>query len=343
MARRGGAVHVVTTKRYYKGRTYSSHLLRRSYREGDKVKNETVGNLSHLPEHVVELVRQSLKGQAFAPAAEAFEITASAAHGHVQAVRSAMRKLGFEELLASRPCPERALVMAMVTARILAPRTKLATTRWWHTSTLAQDLGVASATEDDLYSAMDWLLDRQEAIEKKLVARHLRDDSLVLYDLSSSYFEGEKCPLAKLGHNRDGKKGKLQVNYGLVTDSRGCPTAISVFDGNTSDSVTLMPQIRKLQQKYGLKHVAAVGDRGMISTKAIEELKADGLDWVTALKSAQIRELLDGGHLQLGLFDERNLFELAHPEFPGERLVACRNPELAKMRAHKRLSLLAAT
>jgi transposase len=343
MARRGGAVHVVTTKREYKGKTYSSHLLRRSYREGDKVKNETVGNLSHLPDHVIEIIRQSLKGQAFTPAAEAFEITASAPHGHIQAVRTAMRRLGFEDLLAPRSGPERALVVAMVVARIVAPQTKLATTRWWHTSTLAEDLGVAGANEDDLYSAMDWLLARQEAIEKKLVARHLHEDSLVLYDLSSSYFEGETCPLAKLGHNRDGKKGKLQVNYGLVTDSRGCPVAISVFDGNTSDSVTLMPEVRKLQEKYGLKRVAAVGDRGMISAKAIEGLKGDGLDWITALKSAQIRELVDGGHLQLGLFDERNLFEIAHPDFPGERLVACRNPELAKLRAGKRQSLLEAT
>src|SRR5919199_4474481 len=181
MARRGGKVHVVTTKREYKGKTYSSHLLRRSYREGDKVKNETVGNLSHLPDHVIEIIRQALKGQAFAPAAEAFEVTASAPHGHVQAVRAAMHRLGFDELLASRPCPERALVVAMVVARIVAPQTKLSTTRWWHTSTLAEDLGVGEASEDHLYAAMDWLLARQDAIEAKLVARHLHEDSLVLY------------------------------------------------------------------------------------------------------------------------------------------------------------------
>jgi len=344
MAKRGGAVHVVTTKREYKGKVYSSHLLRRSYREGDKVKNETVGNLSHLPDHVVELIRQALKGEALVPVAEAFQINTSSPHGHVQAVRMAMRQLGFEDLVASHPGPERALVLAMVAARILEPQTKLSTTRWWHTSTLAEDFGVAEATEDDLYAAMDWLLARQEAIEKKLVARHLNEGSLVLYDLSSSYFEGETCPLAKLGHNRDGKKGKLQVNYGLVTDSRGCPVALSVFEGNTSDSVTLLPEVRKLQERYGLKRVAMVGDRGMISAKAIEELrKTEGLDWITALKSAQIRELVEGGHLQLGLFDERNLFEIAHPDFPGERLVACRNPELAKSRARKRRSLLDAT
>jgi transposase len=343
MARRGGAVHVVTTRREYKGKTYTSHLLRRSYREGDKVKNETVGNLSHLPEHVVELIRQSLKGHTFSPAAEAFEIVASAPHGHIQAVRAAMRHLGFDELIASRACPERALVVAMVTARIVEPQTKLSTTRWWHTTTLAEDLGVETSSEDDLYAAMDWLLARQEDIEKKLVARHLHEGSLVLYDLSSSYFEGEKCPLAKLGHNRDGKKGKLQVNYGLVTDSRGCPAAISVFEGNTSDSVTLLPEIRKLRERYGLKQIAAVGDRGMISAKAIGELKTEGLDWITALKSAQIRELVEGGQLQLGLFDERSLFEIAHPDYPGERLVACRNPELAKRRGRKRQSLVEAT
>jgi len=254
-----------------------------------------------------------------------------------------MRQLGFEDLLASRPCPERALVAAMVAARILEPQTKLSTTRWWHTSTLAEDMGVEAANEDDLYAAMDWLLTRQESIEKKLVGRHLNEGSLVLYDLSSSYFEGETCPLAKLGHNRDGKKGKLQVNYGLVTDSRGCPVAISVFEGNTSDSVTLLPEVHKLQQQYGLKRIATVGDRGMISAKAIETLKTDGLDWITALKSAQIRELVEGGHLQLGLFDERDLFEITHPDFPGERLVACRNPELAKQRARKRRSLIDAT
>lgn len=343
MATRGGAVHVVTTSREYKGKTYRSHLLRRSYREDGKVKNETVGNLSHLPDPLVEIIRQSLQGRAFTAADEAFEITASAPQGHVRAVRVAMERLGFEQVLASRPSPERALVVAMVAARILAPQTKLATTRWWHMSTLAEDLGVTGADEDDLYGAMDWLLERQEAIEKKLVARHLRQDSLVLYDLSSSYFEGETCPLAKLGHNRDGKKGKLQVNYGLVTDGRGCPVAVSVFDGNTSDSVTLMPQVRTLKEKYGLKRVAMVGDRGMIAEKAIADLKAESLDWITALKSAQIRALVESGHLQLGLFDERSLFELAHPDFPGERLVACRNPELAKLRAATRRSLLEAT
>ena len=344
MAARGGAVHVVTTSREYKGKVYKAHLLRRSYREGDRVKNETLGNLSHLPDHVVEMIRRALKGESFTAVGEAFEITSSAPYGAVKAVTVTMQRLGFAGLLGSRPCREASLVTAMVSARILAPNTKLATTRWWHSTTLAEDLGISDASEDDLYAAMDWLLERQPAIEKKLAARHIDEDSLVLYDLSSSYFEGSKCSLAKLGHNRDGKKDKLQVNYGLLTDSRGCPVAISVYPGNTGDAKTLMPQVEKLRQDFGIKRFAIVGDRGMISQKQIDELRAiDGMDWITALKNGQIRALMDAGKIQLGLFDERNLFELTHPDFPGERLVACRNPELAKLRAHKRTSLLDAT
>jgi transposase len=337
-------VHVVTTRREYKGKTYESHLLRRSYRDDGKVKNETVGNLSHLPADVIELVRRALKGETFAPAAETFEITSSVAHGDAKAVAIAMRKLGFSDLLASRSCREASLVTAMVAARIIAPHTKLATTRWWHTNTLAEDLGVADASEDDLYRAMDWLLEHQPTIEKKLAARHLDENSLVLYDLSSSYFEGTNCPLAKLGHNRDGTGHKLQVNYGLLTTSRGCPVAVSVYEGNTNDAKTLVPQVRKLKDDFGIKQLVIVGDRGMISQKAIDEIKdIDGLDWITALKNGRIRSLLDDGHLQLGLFDQRNLFELSHPDYPDERLVACRNAELAKLRKHKRQSLLEAT
>lgn len=344
MARLNRAVHVVTTTRAYKGKVYQSHLLRRSYREDGKVKNETVGNLSHLPGHVVELIRRVLKGEAFTPVGETFEVTASVAHGDAKAVLLAMQRLGFKHVLASRPCREADLVIAMVAARILAPHTKLATTRWWKTSTLAEDLGVATADEDDLYRAMDWLLERQPTIEKKLAARHLDEHSLVLYDLSSSYFEGTTCPLGKLGHNRDGTGHKLQVNYGLLTTSRGCPVAVSVYAGNTNDAKTLLPQVRKLQHDFGIKRLVLAGDRGMISQKAIEALREiDGLDWITALKTGQIRALLEGGQLQLGLFDERNLFELSHPDYPGERLVACRNPQLATLRRHKRESLLAAT
>lgn len=344
MSQRGGAVHVVTTRRRYKGRVYATHLLRRSYRAGAQVKNETLGNLSHLPEPLIELIRRALRGEAFVPVGERLEIVRSKPHGHVQAVRLAMQRLGFESLMASRRSPERDRVCAMVAARVLAPHTKLATTRWWQTTTLAQEYGVVESDEDDLYAAMDWLLQRQGLIERRLAARHLSEGALALYDLSSSYFEGTHCPLAKIGHNRDGKKNKLQVNYGLLTTRTGCPVAVSVYEGNTGDAKTLMPQVVKLREEFGLEHLVLVGDRGMISHKAIQELRElEGLAWITALKSSQIRRLIEGEALQLGLFDERNLFELTHPDYPGERLIACRNPELAKLREHKRRALLAAT
>jgi transposase len=343
MPTRGGAIHVVTTQRHYKGRVYSNHLLRRSFREGGKVKNETLGNLSHLPDSIVDLVRRALRGEAFVPVSERFEIVASRPHGHVEAVLHAMRRLDLAALLSSRPCRAADLVMAMVVARIVAPHTKLATTRWWHTSTLAEELDVADADEDDLYRAMDWLLARQDTIERKLAGRHLTSGGLALYDLTSSYFEGRCCPLAARGHNRDLKKGKLQVNWGLLSDRRGCPVAVSVFEGNTGDSTTFLPQADKLRQQFGLRHVVLVGDRGMICKAAIEDLRRQHFGWITALKSSQIRALLDDGTLQMDLFDERNLFEIEHPDFPGERLVACRNPELARRRAHKRAALIAAT
>jgi transposase len=344
MSQRGGAVHVVTTRRRYKGRVYATHLLRRSYREGERVKNETLGNLSHLPEALIEVIRRALRGEAFVPVGERLEIVRSKPHGHVRAVRAAMQRLGFESLIASRASCERDRVCAMVAARVLAAHTKLATTRWWRTTTLAEEYGVEEADENDLYAAMDWLLERQGSIERKLAARHLSDGALALYDLSSSYFEGTCCPLGKIGHDRDGKKNKLQVNYGLLTSRTGCPVAISVYEGNTGDTKTLMPQVVKLREEFGLERVVLVGDRGMISHKAIQELRElEGLSWITALKSTQIRSLVEGETLQLGLFDERNLVELSHPDYPGERLIACRNPELAKRRGHKRRALLDAT
>lgn len=344
MASRTGRAHVVTTTRKYKDQVYCSHLLRRSYREDGKVKNETLGNLSHLPDSVIDLIRRSLAGETFVPAGETFEISSSRAHGHVQAVALAMQRLGFAPLLASKPCRERDLICAMVASRIVCPATKLATTRLWHTSTLAQEFGVSDASEDDLYAAMDWLLAGQDRIQKKLAARHLKEDALVLYDLSSSYFEGSCCPLAKLGYSRDGKRGTLQVNYGLLTDERGCPVAISVHEGNTSDSTTFMPQVTRLREEFGMKRMVMVGDRGMISQKAIDEMSTDaGVAWITALRSSAIRTLVQQGHVQMGLFDERNLLEISSPDFPGERLVACRNPELAKMRVHTREDLLTAT
>jgi transposase len=319
-------------------------LLRESYREGSKVGKRTLANLSSLSASQIDAIRAALRGEALQPAAQSFEITASRSHGHVQVVALGMQRLGFASLLASKPCRERDLVLAMVASRILAPHTKLATTRWWHTTTLADDFGVASCDEDDLYAAMDWLLARQDTIQNKLAARHLSVGGLVLYDLSSSYFEGTTCPLAKLGYNRDGKKGLLQVNYGLLTDARGCPVALSVYEGNVSDSKTLLPELTRVREDFGVQQLVIVGDRGMISNKAIAELRgSEGIAWITALKSVSIRALVEQGQLQLGLFDERNLLELSSPEYPGERLVACRNPELAKLRAHKREELLAAT
>jgi transposase len=344
MPARTGTAHVVTTTRTYKGKVYRTHLLRRSYREGGSVKNETLGNLSHLPGPLIEIIRRSLQGETFVARGEVFEVTGSRPHGHVQAVAAAMQRLGFASLLGSKPSRERELVLAMVAARIVAPHTKLATTRWWHTCTLAADFAVVDANEDDLYAAMDWLLARQDTIQKKLAARHLHESGLVLYDLSSSYFEGTTCPLAKLGHNRDGKKGLLQVNYGLLTDARGCPVAVSVHEGNVADSATFMPEVQRLREQFGIEQLVMVGDRGMIGHATIAELREmNGIGWITALKNASLRALLEQGQLQLGLFDERNLIELSSPEYPGERLVACRNPQLAKLRTIKREELLAAT
>jgi len=344
MPTRTGAVHVVTTRRKYKDRIYETHLLRRSYRDGDKVKNETLGNLSHLPKPVIELIRRSLRGETFVPVTEAFEITRSRPHGHVQAVTTAMQRLGFAALVSSKACRDRDLVLAMVAARILAPATKLATTRWWHTSTLAEEFGVSDADEDDLYAAMDWLVERQNTIQKKLAARHLSDGAPVLYDLSSSYFEGTTCPLARRGYSRDHRRDKLQVNYGLLTDAQGCPVAISVHEGNTSDSLTFLPTVEQLRQDFAIERMMMIGDRGMISNQAIKAMrKSDGIDWITALKSVSIRSLINQEHLQLDLFDASNLLEFSSPDYPDERLVACRNPQRARLRAHKREELLCAT
>ena len=319
-------------------------LLRESYREGGKVRKRTLANLSDLSAAQIEAMRAVLRGEVAQAPGGSFEIITSRPHGHVQAVAACMRRLEFAALIGSKPSRERDLVTAMVAARIVNPQTKLATTRWWQTTTLAEQFGVSDASEDDLYAAMDWLLARQGLIEKKLATRHLRADGLVLYDLSSSYFEGHCCPLAKLGYSRDGKRGLLQVNYGLLTDPRGCPVAISVHEGNTSDSRTFMPAVQKLRDDFGIARMVMVGDRGMISSKAIEALREiEDVGWITALRSVSIRALVEQGHLQLDLFDQTNLIEISSPDFPGERLVACRNPQLAKSRAHKREDLLAAT
>jgi hypothetical protein len=319
-------------------------LLRESYRKGTQVRKRTLANLSALSAAQVDAIRRTLRGETLVPLADLFEIVHSHHHGHVQAIRIAMQQLGFESLIASRPSRERDLIVAMVMARIIEPTSKLATTRWWHTTTLPDIFGVADADADDLYAALDWLITRQAHIEKKLAARHLHKGGFVLYDLTSSYFEGKTSPLAALGYNRDGQRGKLQVNYGLLTDPRGRPVAVSVFAGNTGDPTTLMPQVEKLQKTFAIEQLVLVGDRGMISQKQINALKQRaGIEWITALKTGAIRKLVDGGHIQFGLFDERNLFEVTHPDFPGERLVACRNPQLALLRANKRQSLLDAT
>jgi transposase len=319
-------------------------LLREGYREGGKVKTRTLANLSKLPPEAVDAVRRVLKGDKLVNASDAFEAVASLHHGHVQAVLDAMGRLRFPNLIASRPCPQRDRVVAMVVARILEPDSKLATTRWWHLTTLPALLGVGDTDENDLYGALDWLLERQDRIQKKLAGRHLNEDGIALYDLTSSYFEGVTCALAARGHNRDGKKGKLQVNYGLLTDPQGVPVAVSVFKGNTGDPKTLGPQLDNIRKRFGIQRFVLVGDRGMITNKQVNVLRqCEGVDWISALRPEAIRKLLECGALQMGLFDERNLFELTHPDFPGERLVACRSPELAKRRALKRNSLLEAT
>ena len=321
-------------------------LLRESYREHGKVKSRTLANLSKLPREAITAVKRVLKGDRLVCVDDAFETIRSYLHGHVQAVLLTMRRLGFANLVSSRRQRERDLVLGIVAAGILKPErsSKLATTRWWHITSLPSELGIADADEDDLYDAMDWVLKRQDRIEKKLAARHLEDGGMALFDLTSSYFEGVTCPLAAPGHDRDGKKGKLQVNYGLLTDQRGCPVSVSVYKGNTGDPKTLLPQVEKARKDFGVKRLVIVGDRGMITQKQIDSLRGiDGMEWITALRSEAIKNLVESGAIQMGLFDERNLFELSHPDFPGERLVACRNPELASRRANKRKSLVEAT
>jgi transposase len=322
-----------------------AYLLRESVRDGKHVRKRTLANLSSLPIEQIEAIRRILKGERLGPVEDTLEVVRSRAHGHVAAVTTAMQRLGFAKLIDARPSRERDLVVAMVAERILAPEaSKLGMTRAFTDTTLGEDLDVVDADEDELYAAMDWLIERQEAIEKRLAGRHLESGGLVLFDLTSSYFEGVTCPLAKIGYSRDGKRGTLQVNYGLLTDARGCPVSVSVFEGNTADPKTLLPQVEKVRRSFGLDRMVLAGDRGMISNVQIEALaKLDGVDWITALKSGAIARLAEGGHLQLDLFDERNLISLTHEDYPGERLIACRNPALARQRAEKRRDLIAAT
>ncbi len=348
MASRGAAVHVATTRRRYGGRVYETHLLRRSYRENGKVKHVTLGNLSHLPSGALDAVRRALRGETLVSAEEHFECVRSLPHGHVAAVLGSLRELGLDRLVCARPCRERDLVVAMVVARLVAPASKLATCRAVSVETaetsLGEVLGVEDVREHELYSAMDWLLPQQARIEDELARRHL-SPTLVLYDVTSSYFEGRTCPLARRGHDRDKKPGKLQIVIGLLCNREGCPVAVEVFDGNTGDPTTLGPQVKKLRERFGLARVALVGDRGMITDARIRtDLDpVEGLSWISALRAPAIRRLVEQGAVSRSLFDERDLAEIRSQDFPGERLVVCLNPLLQEERSRKREELLRAT
>ena len=338
-------MHVVTTRRVSGDREYTTTLLRRSYREGGKVKKETLANLSHLPEEAIAAVRRVLGGEALAAAGDEFRVERSLPAGHVQAALVMARRLGLARLLDREPSRERDLCMAMICQRVIAPGSKLATARALGQTTLASELGIQGADEDDLYAALDWLVGRQERIEGRIARRHLTDGDLVLYDVSSSYFEGRCCPLAKRGYSRDGKRGTLQITYGLMCDRAGRPIAVEVFAGNVHDSQTLGSQIAKLKGRFKLKTVVVVSDRGMATAANLELLKdTDGAAWITALKAPQIKKLAAQGTLQPSLFDEQNLAEITHAEgYPDERLIVCRNPLVAAERARKREDLLTAT
>jgi hypothetical protein len=357
----GGKVHVVrVTKTGYvdkqgRRKDYSSAYLRRTYREAGKVKNETVANISALPDHVIDLIDAGLKGTPLVPAAEAVTITRSLPHGHVAAVTAMAGTLGLPALLgpAGRP---RDLALALIISRVVAPASKLSTLTWWADTTLGADLGAADASTDEIYAAMDWLAGRQDAIEAGLARRHLAPAAnparMALFDLSSSWLEGTQCPLAARGYSRDGKKGKLQIEYGLLTDPAGRPVAVRVFPGNTGDPAAFTQIVGVVRDKFGLRDMVMVGDRGMITSARIAALnqpedgtaRPDPYGWITALRAPAIRKLMaDDGPLQLSLFDQQDLAEITSEDFPGERLVACRNPVLAADRARKREDLLAAT
>jgi transposase len=324
-------------------------LLRESYRVGGKVKKRTLLNLSEWPHNVVEGLRALLKGAAVLPSGEdGITIKRSLPHGHVAAVLGTLRRIGLDQVLGPAGNRCRDLVVAMIVARLIAPVSKLATAKALDPATAASSLGsvlgLGDVDEDELYTALDWLLERQPQIETALARRHLENGTLVLYDVSSSYLEGRCCPLAQLGYNRDRKRGKLQIVYGLLCASDGCPVAIEVFEGSTGDPMTLAAQIEKVKQRFNLTHVVLVGDRGMITQARIDEdIKPAKLDWITALRAPAIKALLDAGAFQLSLFDERDLASVTSADYPDERLIVCRNPELAVARGRKREDLLAAT
>jgi Transposase DDE domain len=326
-------------------------LLRESYREGDRVKKRTLANLSDWPAHKIEALKAVLRGAGLATQAlaQAFEVVRSLPHGHVAAVVGTMHRLGFETLLASRRSRQREVCLAMVAARLIAPVSKLGLARALRSDTasssLAEALDLGDVDEDELYSAMDWLLGRQDRIEAALAKRHLAEGTLVLYDVTSTYFEGRHCPLARIGHSRDRRFDRPQIVFGLLTNAEGCPVATEVFDGNTGDPSTVLSQVRKLRERFGLERVVLVGDRGMITSARIEQdlRRAGGMEWITALRGPAIRKLADSGTIDMSLFDERDLAEVSSPDFPGERLILCRNPLLAAERKRKREELLEAT
>lgn len=319
-------------------------LLREAWREGNRIRKKTVANLSDWPEEIIEGLRLLLKGKKLFPVEELFEIERTIPHGHVQAVVETVKKIGLDGMISSKPCRERDLVLAMIAGRLLFPCSKLATTRMWHTTTLAEELRVADADENELYAAMDWLLGRQDRIENKLAARHLSCGDAVFYDVTSSYYEGKTCKLARHGHNRDGKKGLPIIVYGMLTDKEGRPVAVDVYPGNTGDSTTVPDQVEKMKHRFGLDKLILVGDRGMLTQTQIDKLKGyPGIAWISALRSHAIKKLVDTGHIQMSIFDETNLAEIDSPDFPGERLIACFNPLLAEERKRKREELLVST
>jgi transposase len=348
MPSRNGAVHVATTRRTYKGRVYQTHLLRRSYRQDGKVKHQTLGNLSHLPPDLIDTIRRRLRDQQPNEGGQ-WDIVRTLPHGHVAAVLGTLRDLGVDKLLAARPSRERELTIGMIVARVIGPASKLATTRAFNDETastsLSLELGFGDVHQRELYETLDWLGKRQQRIETKLAGRHLADGTLVLYDLSGSYYTGRCSGLVTYGYNRDGKRGVPQIVYGLLCNGEGCPVAVEVFKGNTADPKTLGAQIKKVRQRFGIKRVVFVGDRGMITSKRIdEELRdVDGLDWITALRADNIKKLVSQKVIEPSLFDDRNLVAVSSPDYPGERLVVCRNPLLADERGRKRNELLAAT
>ncbi|MFH1475817.1 MAG: IS1634 family transposase [Chloroflexota bacterium] len=337
-------MHVARVRRVHGGKEYVSVLLRQSYREGRQVKHRTLASLTALPETVVDAIERSLRGERLVPAGAAFRIRRSLAHGHVAAVLGLVRSLGLETLLDRRPSRRRDLALGLIVARLLQPASKLATSRLLGQTTLGEVLAIGGATEDELYGALDWLLARQERVERALARRHLGAGSLVLYDVSSTYVEGSHCPLAAHGYSRDHRPDRAQIVFGLVTDERGRPIAVEAFAGNTADPATLETQIDKVRTRFGLADIVLVGDRGMLTAARIERLReVGGIGWVSCLRAPALRRLVEAGDLQLGLFDETNLAEITSPEFPGERLVVCRNPALATERARKREALLGET